>query len=901
MSPSPAPRPPRLAEALLALLLPGDGIRETVLGDLHELYLRRLRDPDVGRGGARLWYRTQALRLAVGYGVRRLRGSRLRGFAPAPRPSEVKRDRLAGGDALAGVVRQIRLSFRALMRSPGFTVPALLILAIGMTAATAIFTVVDSIVFRPLAYPESERLVLLCEEHTRMGDACVMSPGNAADLRSEAASLVDLGIGRGWAFSIDDDGVRYGVRGGLATGSLFRTLGIQPHIGRFFADDETGPDNDKVLLLSHSLWLSRYGADSTVIGRTVRVEGEPSVIVGVLPAAFDAPLDMDGIEAWRPPYFDLLDPEVRGWRGWSAIGRLAPDVARQASTDELSALYSGLASIHDEINDEWRLRVRPLLDAVVGDTRPVFYAFLAAAGLLLVIVCANVANLLLARGLGRRQELAVRAALGAGRRRLIGEILCESLILTAVATALAVAVTGGATQLILAMAPADVPRLGDVAFGGRILAFAAGVSVLATAAFAVLPALRVTAWNLGETVRSGGGAGESGSSSRLRGGLVVAELSLCVVLLASAALLSRSFAQYLEWSPGFDRQNFVVVSAFLSPEKYVTRSDLVPVYREAEAALAGIPGVVSASSASAGPLFGGGDGQTLVATQAWDGTGQLPSARWFDVGPGYFETLGVPLVRGREFRESDDAGSGGAVVVNEALARTLWPGAEAVGEVIRLPDRESVLEVVGVVADVPSIVPGEATAPEMYWPNRQLGRWGTFFVLRAEREASSAAAAATDVLLTVDPDLTLGAPRTLSSFEARALVRPRFQAVVLLAFALAALALSAVGVYAVVSYRVERRIREMGIRMALGAAPLDVVSLVVRSSLGVALLGVALGVVGALAAGQVLRGMLHGVSPADPVSLGVAVTLLLASAAVASVVPAYRATRADPLSAIRSE
>jgi putative ABC transport system permease protein len=365
--------------------------------------------------------------------------------------------------------------------------------------------------------------------------------------------------------------------------------------------------------------------------------------------------------------------------------------------------------------------------------------------------------------------------------------------------------------------------------------------------------------------------------------------------------LARSFARYLDWSPGFDRENLVVVSAFLSPEKYATGFDLLPAYRAAERALTEIPGVVSSSSASAGPLFGGGDGQWQVATREWDGTSPLPSARWFDIGPGYFGTLGIPVVRGREFRESDDVGSAAVVLVNEALARTLWPGRDPVGETLRIPEVELTLEVVGVVADVPPIVPGEPSAAEMYWPNRQFGRWGTFFVVRTAREVSGLPAAATAALLGVDPDLTLGTPRPLSSFEAGALVRPRFQAVVLLAFALAALALSAVGVYAVVSYRVEQRLREMGIRMALGAASVDVVRLVARSSLGVALWGVLLGVVGALAAGRVLGGMLEGVSRHDPLSLGAAVLLLVVSAAAASVVPAYRAARADPLSSIRAE
>ena len=392
------------------------------------------------------------------------------------------------------------------------------------------------------------------------------SPGNAADFRARTTTLSELGIGRGWAFSITDEGGRVPLRGGLATGSFFTALGVSPHLGRVFSADEVGPDNGRVVVLSHALWTTRYGADPTTIGRTVTVGGAPHVIVGVLPADFEAPLDLDGIEAWRPPDFDLLDPEVRGWRGWRAVGRLAPGLSREASVEELSGIYAGLAEVHAEINDEWRIQVRPLMDVVVGDTRAVLYAFLGAAGLLLAIVCANVANLLLARGLGRRREFAVRAALGAERRRLVAEILTESMVLTTLATVLAIALAKGSTQLLLLLAPPEIPRLDEVTVDGRILAFAAAASVLATAAFAVIPALRVTAWDLGQTLKSGSGSGRRDSSSRLRGGLVVAELALSVVLLASAAVLTRSFAEYMEWDPGFDRESLVTFSAFMAPE-----------------------------------------------------------------------------------------------------------------------------------------------------------------------------------------------------------------------------------------------------------------------------------------------------------------------------------------------
>jgi putative ABC transport system permease protein len=802
---------------------------------------------------------------------------------------------------MGGLVRGVRFAIRSLARSPGFSGPALLILAMGMTAATAIFTVVDSIVFRPLDYPEASRLVLVCEDHPRLLGACIAAPGQVEDFRRSSRTLVDVGIGRTWQFSLSDRAGTTGVSGGLATAGFLRALGVQPEVGRLFTDDEHGPDSDKVVLLSHALWTTRFGADPSVVGTTVSLDGESYSVIGVLPSRFEAPFDMATVQLWKPPHFDPRDPEVRGWRGFRAVGRLAPDVGLGAAAAELSALYAGLAEIHPEVDAEWRLRVSPLLDVVVGDTRPVLLAFLGAAALLLLIVCANVANLLLARGLGRRHELALRAALGAGRGRLVRGILGESLVLTLTAAALATASSLGATRLLLLLAPPEIPRLDEVAMDGRVLAFAVAVAVVTTGLFAVLPALRVTAWDLASAVKTGGRGGGSRASGRMRNALVVAELSLAVVLLASAGLITRSFVAYLRWDPGFEPDQVLAVGAFASTGKVPTRDALIALWRTAEEQVAALPGVVSVATASAGPLFGGGDGATPYLRDGDDPGGETPSVSWFDVGPGYFRTMGLAVLEGREVAESDGIGSPPVAVVNQTMARAAWGSGSAVGRRLRLPEMDLLVEVVGVVADVAPLTPGAAPLPEIYWSNRQQGRWGTFFVVRTAGDASVTARAVTETLLAVDPDLSLGTPRTLASQERRQLVRPRFQAVVLLAFAFAALVLSGVGVYAVMTYSVTQRTREMGIRMALGARAPDVAALVVRGNLGVTLLGVALGVVGAVAVGRLLGGVAPGVPAADPLTLGGAALTLALIATVAGFVPARRATRVDPLAAIHAE
>ncbi len=722
------------------------------------------------------------------------------------------------------------------------------------------------------------------------------------DFRLGSHELSDVGIGRTWPYALSDDAGAEGITGGLASAGFLRALGARPILGRLYGEDEHGPDRDKVVVLSHAFWTTRYGADPSVVGSTIRLDEEPYEIIGVLPAGFRAPFDMADVPLWKPPHFDPLDPEVRSWRGFRVIGHLAPDATRASAAEELRGLYARIATQHEEVNDEWRLRVTSLLDVVVGDTRPILMAFLGASALLLLIVCANVANLLLARGLGRRQELAVRAALGAERRRLVGGILVESLVLTGLATILAVVLANGATTLLLRLAP-PMPRMDEVAMDGRVFAFAAVLSVLATAAFAVLPALRVTAWDLAQTVKAGAREAETRGSSRLRSALVVAELALSLVLLAGAGLLSRSFARYLSWDPGFERSGLMAMSAFANSGKYESRAQLFAMWRQAEERVAAVPGVTSVATASAGPLFGGGDGASPYVVDGADPNGQLPSVWWYDVGPRYFATLGLPILEGREITEADGLGVEPVAVVNQTMARNAWPGESAVGKSVTLPELTTrpTFRVVGVVADVQPLTPGDAPLPEIYWSNRQLGRGATFFLVRTTGEPTALAQSVEDAMLEVDPDLSLGTARPLVATEERMLVRPRFEALVILVFALAALALSAVGVYAVVSYSVARRVREMGIRMALGAAAGDVVSMVVRSSMGVALIGIALGLLGAVAAGRVARGMIHGVSPTDPLSLGGAALVLAAAAAFAAWLPARRVTRADPLRAIRSD
>ena len=897
MNREPQAAPPKLAQLLLTVSLPDDGVRESVMGDLHEIFLDRVDAQSGRRIGAQLHYWRQACHLSARYSVRRLLGSR-----PAGRGIEGA-SRVASGPrwSVEDLGRGLAVSIRSMLRSPGFTLPALLILAIGMSSATAIFTVVDAIVFRPLTYPDSDRLVMVCEDHPRLAGACVAAPEVVEDLREEGELFSALGIGRTWPFTIQDeaDGST-GVRGGIGTPGFFRALGVEPLLGRLFETTEHGPDNDKVVILSHGFWASRFASDPAVVGSVVRVDSEAHRVVGVLPYDFEAPLNMADVQIWKPPHFDPRNPENRGWRGFRAVGALRAGVTLPGARTALAARYQGLRDRSEAVTEEWRLRVPTLQRIVVGDTRPVLLAFLGSAAVLLLIVCANVANLLLARGVGRQRELAVRAALGADRGHLVGGILAEGLLLTSAAMLVSLVLSGAALPALLAAAP-PMPRMEEVSQSGRVLIFAGLVSAGATLAFALLPAMRVTSWDLARTIKSGERGAENAGARRLRRAMVVAQLSLSVLLLATAGLLLRSYSRHAAWNPGFDRGPLLAMSAFTNGAQYESRPQLFSMWREAEERAAQVPGIVAVATASAGPLFGGGDGATPFVPEGRTDTDDNPSVWWFDVGPGFFSTLGVPVVEGREFRETDGVDVENVAVVNEAFARSAWPAQSALGRTVHLPDFEMSFAVVGVVGDVPPLVPGEVTRPEIYFSGRQWGRPFTYFLVRSGGDPNAVAEGLRQALLSVDPDLSLGTPRTLTAQEQSALVRPRFQALVLGTLALAALTLSAVGVYAVVSYTAARRIREMGIRITLGAQKSDVMGLFLGSTMRLAAMGVSIGLLAAIALRRFLSGLVHGVSPADPVTFVSSAVVLLGAAALAAYVPARRVTRADPRQVTRPE
>jgi putative ABC transport system permease protein len=790
----------------------------------------------------------------------------------------------------------LRQALRALARSPGFTAVAVLTLALGISAETAIYSVVRGVLLRPLPFAEPEELLTICETNPQVAGYCIASPPTVADWADQAETLEAIGLGRTWPMLWNRSEEARGVDGGLATPGLFRALGVQPALGRLLADDDLAAGAPRVALVSHSLWRDELGGRPGAVGALVTLDGEPHRVVGVLPAGFDVPR-LEGVELWTPLPFPPRDEENRGWRGFAVLARMAEGRRIEEVASELAVVQAGLAAEHPETHEGWGVRIEGLHDHLVGGVRSTLLLFLGAVALVLLVAAANVAHLILARATVRRRELAVRTALGASRRRLTRLALAEGGLLSLAACAVGVLLAFAGTRLFLDLAPAGIPRLDQVRLDGGVLAFAVLLAAVTSALFAALPAASLADRRLGALLHEVS-AGEGPSRTRLRGLLVVAEVAMAVTLLAGAGLLARSFVNLLTWDPGFECEGLLTAQLFSSPGKYPRSEDVLRAHEAAAEAVAALPGVRSVGLASAGPLFGGRE--TASALPAGGGAAEegLP-VRWYDVGPRYFATLGVPVVRGRGITAQDRQGRPAVALVNETAARRLWPGRDAVGERLRIDFLEEVFEVVGVVRDVPPLRRGEPVEPEVYWPYAQLPRWAVFLVIRADGDPAAVVQPAETRLEEVDPDLEIGRWATLAELADSELRQPRFTLLLVALFAAVAAALAAVGIYGLLAYAVACRTREIGVRMALGAERRRIEAGVVAGALRLTAAGLVLGLAGAVAAGRGVRSLLHGIAPTDPWTLAAVALLVLGVAVLASWLPARRAGAVDPIAALR--
>jgi predicted permease len=850
-----------------------------------------------------------------GMSLRAARRKAIIDFGGVERFKEQTRDarRTRSGE---NIMTDLRMALRRLRQSPGFSALTVLTLALGIGATTAIFSVVSGVLLEPLPYDEPENLVymntyFLPESGYDFPEYAVGSPEyfdykNANRSMEEVAAVstesVTITAGQG------DPEV---VRAGWVSPSMFTVLRTPPFLGRTLIETDGGPEPAAVTVLSYDLWQRRFGGDSAVVGQLMNLGVEidedpvPSEIVGVMPPGFSHP--GEGIQLWAPL---ALDP-ARTWRGshwFTMIGRLARGVTFEEADAEVKAMMEQWAVIYPDHHVGHGLFMKPLLDHEVGDARATLLLLLGAVGFVLLIACANVASLLLARGEGRRREVAVRSALGAGRGRIVQELLTESLLLAVVGGVVGLLLAWVGVRALLALEPGNLPRLEGIGMDGRVLAFTTGAVLLTTFLFGLFPALHEARSDAGDALRDAGTRTTTGTQRmRFRKGLVMAEVALSVLLVMGAGLMVRSFRNLLVEDPGFKTEN-LLFARFSLPASEYSPEGAVEFYERLAEGVEGLPGVVGASYTSRPPLlWHDQEGRFHI-----EGRPVAPTAPMCCVGSNvavseeFHELLGVPLIRGRLFGPDDDQPDGpGVAVVDEAAATRYWPGEDPIGQRIGFgrQEEDGWTEVVGVVGSVTYDGPG-LEFPTIYVPANQAPPFASrtrYLVVDVGREPRALVDGVRSVVRALDPGQAIAGTFTMEEIQGRSLARPRFILTLFGLFAGVGLALGAVGIYGVISYGVALRAGEIGIRRALGAEEGAVMAMVFRQGLALTVVGLALGLTGALAGTRVLAGFLYEVSPTDPLTfLGVA-GVILAVAALAAFFPARRASGMDPLEALRVE
>ena len=812
---------------------------------------------------------------------------------------------------MANLILDLRYAARTLLKSPGFTLVALLTLALGIGANTAIFSVVDAALLRPFPFPESDRLVRV--NSLARGDVQSVSPADFLDWQKMARSFTAIAAIDRADMALSREGPAEELRGETVTLDFFRILGVAPALGRTFSAEEETFGQDHAVILSDALWRVRFGADPRIVGRSIRLDGQPWRVVGVMPRGFAYPSDA---QMWMPLTWS---PDLRAMRGGhylGVVGRLRAGATVASASRDMASIAGRIDADNPSVNIGWSAGVLSLRDATVGDVRPTLLVLLGAVGIVLLIACVNVANLLLSRGTGRAREHAVRAALGASTTQLARGVMAESLWLGIAGAALGLALAAWGTDAVVALAPEGVPGIAGARVDLPVLGFAAGLGVLTSMLFGLLPAWRATSvWSLAERLRDGGAAVGGRHGRRSRQGLVLAEVALAVVLVVGAGLLLKSFVRLRSVDPGFDPRGVLTFDVSLPDATTPAEASLF--FGSLVGRLRALPGVQSAGGIFGLPLrdFGYGitlhevDGRELSRQEQEAGT--VPQIRV--VTPDFFRTLGIQLVRGRVFTDADRDGTLPVAIVSEAAAKRIWGAQDPLGHHLTLgttlglgKDHARVGgQVIGVVRDVKDQSLAEAGRPWVYVVHAQFPVPYLSLVARTGGRPEALVGPARAALAAVDPDVPMARVRTMGEWISASMASRRFYAWLIGVFAALALGLAAVGVYGVLSQAVGERTREIGLRVALGAAPREVTTLVVRQGVAPAALGVGAGLVLALALTRALQvylaPLLFSVGPADLTTYATVAGLIFAVALVAAWIPARRAARVDPLTALRAE
>ncbi len=801
---------------------------------------------------------------------------------------------------LETLLKDLRFGLRSLGKSPGFTAIALLTLALGIGANTAIFSIIHAVILRPLPYPEPARLVKIWPAKPGVST----SKADYLEIKRGARSFDDIAAYSNWGFTLTGTGEPAKLEGARTTANLFSLLGVEAAVGRTFASDEDQPGKSDVVVLSHGLWQSRFGSDGRIVGQTIAIDGRNLTVVGVMPKGFNFP---EGItrDLWIPATLDPSAVEDFGSGYLTLMGRLRAGVTTEQARSEIVAITSGIREQRPNIPDDYgtQAQVNSLQGESVAGIRPTLFILLGTVGLVLLIACANVANLQLARTSNRHRELAVRAALGASRARLVRQLLTESLLLSILGGAAGIALAYAGLDFLLTLIPADTPRSSEISISATVLVFSSGISALAGILFGLAPALQTSKPDLQAPLKEGGRSGSSGGI-RLRSLLVISEVALALTLVISAGLLIKSFWRLQHVSPGFEAGH--VVSFQLSPADFDNAPERARTYyRQVLERLAHLPGVQSVGGIHLLPM---GDSNWNPGLRIEDRPlppgASAESINWRLVTADYFRTMSIPLLKGRDFTEADNENSEKVALINETLARKYWPGEDPLGKRINtgFEGKGVWVTIVGVVGDIRQESLRVPAVPEMYRPFFQHKSLPPLtFMVRSALDPAALVSSLRNAVWSIDKNVPITDLQPMTVVVAQSISQSRSTMLMLTAFAAIGLVLGVIGIYGVISYSVAQRTHEIGVRMALGAGSGDVLRLVLGQGLRLIVVGAALGLLGAFGLTRLMSSLLFGVSASDPLTFVVVTVSLTLVALLASYIPARRAAKLSPMLALRYE
>jgi len=798
------------------------------------------------------------------------------------------------------LIRDLRYAIRSLLKRPGFTMVALIALALGIGANTAIFSLVNAVLLKPLPFAEPDRLVWMWGNIRNGGNRASVSPLDFLDYRRQNRTFEQFAA----AFSVPlplnltGTGEPERLTGAGVTGNYFQALGVTPLLGRTFVLENENTGNDHVVVLSYGLWQKRFAGDTGIINKTITLDGETCAVIGVMPKEFNFP---QSSELWVPLNFDRSpDMKQRKAHFLRPIGKLKPGVTLEQAQADTDIVARQLEQQYPDTDTGWNLRLVSLREQLVGNTRPTLFLLFGAVGFVLLIACANVANLLLVRAASRQKEIALRTALGASRFRIARQMITESVLLALAGGTLGVLLAAWGIDFLVKLSEGSIPSTAQVRIDLPVLGFTFLLSLLTGVLFGLAPALRTMKLSLGETLKEGGRAGEGIQRNRTRSLLVVLESAVAIVLLIGAGLLIRSLIELQNVNPGFDAHNVLTMRVDLPRQKYPTPDKAVTFFQQLEDRIAGLPGVETVGLITELPLSGQpNDMPFTVEGRANDSGDQTFDFDFRRVNDKYFRAMRIPLLRGRNFTEKEVVESAKLVIISELLAKEVFPNEEPIGKRLVMWMNKQPFEIIGVVGDVRHRGMEFQAAPAMYFATHQNG--GTNLVIRTLGDPLGLAAAVRKEVQAIDPDQPVATVRTMEGWLDSAVATPRYRTALLAVFALVALMLASTGIYGVMSYSVTQRTHEIGVRMALGARQFDVLRLVVRQGMSLVLIGVGLGLFGAIALTRVMSSLLFGVSAKDPATFLAVAILLAVVAFVACYIPALRATKVDPLVALRYE